>query len=191
MCPQRRRGMAKDYPFLQASSTPGATPIGQHVNAVFGHGNRVLEVGARAPVERPNGPPVRHDLDLIGPLVDHGLESYGHALSETLPHGRLAVVRHLRLLVHPPADAVSDEVLDHRIAGALDELLDGVSNVSNPRIAAAARPGVFAELGRRFLGPEIDAVETAPDTGGAGSGGAGGRPPSGTTESVLNKALTT
>ncbi|MFB4297251.1 glutamate racemase [Actinomadura sp. NTSP31] len=53
------------------------------------------------------------------------------------------------------------------------------------RFRATGDPGVFAELGRRFLGPEIDAVETARAAAEAGPGGAGGTGP------ALSKALTT
>ena len=71
------------------------------------------------------------------PGVHHRLDREHHALGQPRPAARLAVVRHLRLLVHLLADAVPDELAHHREPVRLDVLLHGVADVRHPRRPAA------------------------------------------------------
>ena len=48
------------------------------------------------------------------------------------PRPGFAVVRHLRILVHPLTDAVTDKLAHHRKPVRLDVLLDGVADVRHP-----------------------------------------------------------
>ena len=71
------------------------------------------------------------------PGVHHRLDREHHPLGQPRPAARLAVVRHLRLLVHPLPDAVADELAHHRKPVRLDVLLHRVADVRHPRRPAA------------------------------------------------------
>ncbi len=61
---------------------------------------------------------------------------------------RLAVVRDLRLFVHPLADAVPDELAHHPEAVRLDVLLHRVADIRDP----IAGPRALDRLVERFFG---------------------------------------
>jgi glutamate racemase len=69
----------------------------------------------------------------------------------------------------------------------------GTSPRPRHRVRATGDPAVFAELGRRFLGPEIGSVETTPDGAAVGGSASGGGAPGGdvSDEAVPDEALTT
>ncbi|MEU5991440.1 glutamate racemase [Spirillospora sp. NPDC047418] len=69
----------------------------------------------------------------------------------------------------------------------------GTSPRPRHRFRATGDPVVFAELGRRFLGPEIGSVETTPDGAAVGGSASGGGAPGGdvSDEAVPDEALTT
>ena len=65
------------------------------------------------------------------------------------PSAGLAEVRDLRVLVHVAADPVPHERADHREAVALDPLLDGVRDVSEPLAGPAVLDPLLERLPRR------------------------------------------
>src|SRR5205807_2215409 len=84
---------------------------------------RVLEVRRQAAVARHRGPPVSQYLHCRLARVHHRLDREHHAFRQPRAAPRLAVVRHLRLLVHPLADAVPDELAHDRKPVRLDALI--------------------------------------------------------------------
>src|SRR5262249_38976181 len=104
-----------------ASSLVMANPEGlgpsveppEDVPALFGNGDRVLEVGGEAAVGGDRRPVVLQHPHLPRPHRDHRLDREHHAFLQHRPSPGLAEVRHLRLLVELLADAVSDEGPHH------------------------------------------------------------------------------
>src|SRR3954447_1608366 len=79
--------------------------------------------------------------------VTHPLDREDHALLELRALARLAVVGHLRVLVHRPADPVADERPHDREALALDAVLHRVRDVAE----AAPRPAMLDRVEQRRL----------------------------------------
>src|SRR5581483_9016467 len=86
----------------------------QHVDALGGQGQRVLDVGAGQAVLGHDGPVITQRLG-VGPAhVDHRFDCQHQTLFQpevVLLDLLVHEVRHLRRLVHDPADAVADIVL--------------------------------------------------------------------------------
>src|SRR5262249_23503549 len=101
--------------------------IGRHdVNALARQGEGVLDVDARQAVARHHGPVVAPDVGVIPAQVNHGLDGEHQALFQAevvLADVAIDEVRHLRVLVHDPANAVADVVLHHTEARGLGVLL--------------------------------------------------------------------
>ena len=69
------------------------------------------------------------EADVVRAGGDHRLDREHHALLQLRAAAGRAEVRDLRVLVHPPADAVPDELADDAEALALDVRLAGVAEV--------------------------------------------------------------
>src|ERR1044071_9362270 len=73
-------------------------------------------------------------------LAEHRLESQDHPLAQLDAPSPASVVVYLRLLVHPPADSVADEVADDVEAFRLRVLLHGRADA-----AQALTPGPLGD----------------------------------------------
>src|SRR5207302_4520488 len=80
--------------------------------------------------------------------VHHRLDREHHSLAQARAASRLAVIRHLRLFMHPLPDAVPYELADDRKAVRLDVLLHGVADIRHT-VAGARALDCFVE---RLLG---------------------------------------
>src|SRR5579883_793138 len=90
----------------------------------------MLEVRGQRAVRRDNGPVVPWDMrDLVGPHIDHGLDTDGHAGLERYAPPGPPIVGHLRVFVRRPADAVPDQTAHDAIAGALRMALNSRRNI--------------------------------------------------------------
>src|ERR1700688_2108836 len=89
----------------------------------------MLEVRRQTLVARHRGPPVPEHLHGRPARVDHLLDGEHHALGQPWTAAGLAIVWHLRLLVHALADAVTDELPHDRKSERLDVPLDHVADV--------------------------------------------------------------
>src|SRR5688572_18666978 len=81
-------------------------------------------------------PAVAQQLHVAAPGIDHWLDGEGHSGFERHAGGRLAVMQDLRILVKDPADPVAAVLTHHRVTLALDERLDGMSEVAEARAGA-------------------------------------------------------
>ena len=83
--------------------------------------------------------------------VDHRLDRQHHARAQLRSPARLAVVRHLRLLVQRRADAVADELADHREAVRLHVPLHRVRRCRDSAVPGLhlLRPPARAPRGSR------------------------------------------
>src|SRR5204863_9962623 len=102
----------------------------------------------------PHGPPVVQGPGLGPADIDHRLDGDAEALLYLEPSLGRPVVRHLRVLVHRPADAVADVIPDDREALRLDPLLDGRADVAEAlahvRRADSAAEGLVGDADERF-----------------------------------------
>jgi hypothetical protein len=101
---------------------------------------------------------VPQDLHVGHALVDHRLDREGQARRQADATARLAEVGDLRLLVELPADAVADEVSDHRVAERLDVGLDRVTDVAEARARSHCGDPVPVRLERRMHQPHCSAA---------------------------------
>ena len=99
-------------------------------------------------VARHRGPSVPQHLHGRLAGVDHRLDGEHHAFGEPRAAAGLAIVGHLRLLVHALADAVTDELPHDRKPERLDVPLDRVADVRDP----GPRPHALDGLVERLLG---------------------------------------
>ena len=89
-------------------------------------------MGRQAAVRGDDGPLVGQGLRLGSTDIDHRFDRDAEALLYLeSPLGR-PVVGYLRLLVHGPADPVTDVIADDAQALGLDEALDRGSDVAEP-----------------------------------------------------------
>src|SRR5215813_3873314 len=120
----------------------------EHVRPVLSDGDGVLEVRGEAPVRRHRRPAVLQHLHLPGAHSDHRLDGQHHAgLQGRTPPG-VAEVRHLRLLVKGPADAVAHEGAHHPEAVTLAMHLHGVRDVADAVAHPALDDGLVEALPR-------------------------------------------
>src|SRR3989304_9921357 len=128
----------------------------QHFRFAIANGKRVLEVGGQPPVQRPHRPVVRIALRPPVAGVDHRLDSDDHPLFEDGPGLRVAdnVVRHLRVLVHLAADAVTDVLADDGEALTFDVRLDGSADLPQPRPRPGGAEAAVQRLPRHFNEPQ-------------------------------------
>src|SRR5437588_8816163 len=107
-------------------------------------------MGCQRAVLRRDRPLVVVKVDLGPARGDHRLDRKRHAGLQERPPTGLAEVRDLRLLVVRAADAVADERADDRETRALDDLLDGVRDVTDPvagpRLLDAGSKGFLSHL---------------------------------------------
>src|SRR5215470_12422644 len=96
----------------------------EHVRPVLSDGDGVLEVRGEAPVRRHRRPAVLQHLHLPGAHGDHGLDGQHHADLEGRAAPGVAKVRHLRLLVERPTNAVAHPTLDDGLVEALPRHVD-------------------------------------------------------------------
>src|ERR687887_1143688 len=80
-----------------------AVPRSQHFRTVFGHGDRVLEVGRELAVRRDHRPLVGQDPGPPATHVDHGLDGHNQPGLKDRSPPRGAEVRDLGVLVEGPA----------------------------------------------------------------------------------------
>src|SRR5215510_10483843 len=120
----------------------------EHVRPVVRDGDGVLEVRGEASVRRHRGPAVLQHLHLPLAQGDHGLDGQHHARLQGGPASRVAEVRHLRLLVERPADAVTHERAHHPEAMALAVHLHGMRDVADAITHAALHDGLVEALPR-------------------------------------------
>ena len=92
----------------------------------------VLEMRRARAVGRRDRPAVVREPDVGAADGDHRLDRDRHPLGELGAAAGLAEVRDVRVLVVVPADAMTDEALDDREAGLLDDGLDRVRDVADP-----------------------------------------------------------
>src|SRR5579875_575369 len=95
-------------------------PRRQHARALRGDRDRELEVRGRRAVLRVDRPAVAARAHAGAPRGRHRLDRQHHALFQQRALARLAVVGHLRILVHAAPHAVADERAYDREARALD-----------------------------------------------------------------------
>src|SRR6266702_1432587 len=112
------------------------------------NGHRVLEVGGQRPILGDHGPLVVQGADVRAADVHHGLDGEGHAGHEPGAALRLAVVRHLRVLVERRSDTVSDQLPHHRVARYLRHPLHCVTDVAH----VVAGPSLGDASRQRLLG---------------------------------------
>ena len=108
--------------------------IGEHLDAVVGHEERVLPLCAGLLVLGDDLPAVRVvgiDEDAPRAHVDHRLDGEDHAGHKEHTCAAMAVVVDLRIFVEGVADAVTGQVADNAVAVLLTVLLDGVANVAD------------------------------------------------------------
>ncbi|GMA88050.1 hypothetical protein GCM10025868_33000 [Angustibacter aerolatus] len=152
---------------------PGGTAVErrQHPQARLADGHGVLEVRRAGAVDRDDGPPVVQHAGVGVAPGEHGLDGDGEARLH--PHALVAhaVVRHLRVLVHLGADAVTDVVLDdavRRAVGGGDAVLDRGPDVEQPTADAergdALPHGVLGDPQQRGVG-RVGRVEGDRDRG--------------------------
>src|SRR5262249_42538254 len=100
------------------------------------------------PVRRHRRPAVLQHLHLPGAHRDHGLDGQHHADLEGRAAPGVAEVRHLRLLVERPTDAVAHEGAHHPAAVALTMHLHGVRDVADAVSHPALDDGFVETLPR-------------------------------------------
>src|SRR5215813_1999324 len=120
----------------------------EHVRPVVSDGDGVLEVRGEAPVRRHRRPAVFQHLHLPGAQGDHGLDGQHHAGLEGRAAPGVAEVRHLRLFVERPTDAVAHERTHHPEAVALAVHLHGVRDVADAVAHPALDDGLVEALPR-------------------------------------------
>src|SRR5262245_34893471 len=120
----------------------------QHVRPVLGDRDGVLEVRRPAPVLGDRRPVVGQDLHLPRAHRHHRLDGQHHAGLHDLAGARVAEVRHLRVFVKRPPDAVAHERPDHAESMALAVRLDGVADVAEPVARPALHDGLVEALAR-------------------------------------------
>src|SRR6185369_3203584 len=96
----------------------------QHLGALFRDGYRVFSMRAGLAVHRHHRPSICQDLRKMRALVDHRLDCEDVAALDLRPQPRPAIVRDLRIFVHPAPDAVAHVVANNRIAVRFRMLLN-------------------------------------------------------------------
>ena len=96
------------------------------------------------------------------PSVHHRLDREHHALAQPDAAVGLAEVRHLRILVQPPADAVPDELAHHREARALGMLLDRGRDVADAPTRPDCLDARLERLARHVASARSPPALTAP-----------------------------
>src|SRR5208282_1335995 len=94
------------------------------------HGDGMLEVRRVSAVRGDRGPVVLKHPDIRPARVHHRLDRDHHAFLQARPVSGGAVVRNLRIFVHPRSDSVPDKLPHHRKAVLLDPLLHCRGNIS-------------------------------------------------------------
>src|SRR6266852_4079287 len=102
---------------------------GQNPRPIRGHGYGVLEMRRRTSIGRFRHPLAAH-LHFRPAGVHHRFDGDDHAFLQTRPASRLPVIRKVRFIVHPSADAVSHKLPHHRIAVLLDPTLHRVTDIA-------------------------------------------------------------
>src|SRR5437764_8714932 len=111
--------------------------------------DRVLDVRRRATVERDDSPPVLERLRFVRAHVEHWLDGKDVAGAYADARAGPAVVRDLRVFVHPAPDAVADVVAHDAVAVRLRVLLHGPADVAQiparPALAYGALQALFGD----------------------------------------------
>src|SRR5216683_2566834 len=127
--------MLRPYPSVHSRQHPRWT-------AVLENGDGMLEVRGERPILGHDGPFVVQGTDVRTADVHHGLDGERHAGHEPGTTLRLAVIRHLRVLVERRADPVSHQLPHHRVTRAFRHLLHRMADVAHvvagPRRATPA-----------------------------------------------------
>src|SRR3989304_3073150 len=127
--------------------------------AVLRDGDGVLEGTRQAAVLGDRRPAVFEDADLPGSHGHHRLDGQHHAGLEPWAAPGLPEVRHLRILVELPPDAVAHEGPHHPEAVALAVALHGVRDVAEAVAGTALADGLVEALARhveQLLPPRRD-----------------------------------
>src|SRR5580698_3075793 len=103
---------------------------GKNLRAIIRHCDRVLEVRCEFTICGNHCPAVVQDANSGPALSNHRLDRQNESRPQLHAGAGLAVVGHLRLLVHFPADAVSDELAHYTIPMPFGVVLDGRADVA-------------------------------------------------------------
>src|SRR5713226_5878868 len=91
----------------------------------------VLEMRRGAAIRRLRHPLIAH-ANFRAASVHHGLNGDDHSFLQPSAASRLAIVRQVRLVVHPGANAMTDELPHHGKTVLLDPALHCVANITEP-----------------------------------------------------------
>src|SRR5579863_6828556 len=106
----------------------------------------MLEVRRIAAVRRYRRPIIGEYLHARAATIHHRLNRENHSFLQPLTLSRGAVVRNLRLFVHPGSDAVPDELANNRKAVLFDPLLHSGRYITEP----IPRPDILNGALERF-----------------------------------------
>src|SRR6266481_2583285 len=119
----------------------------QNPRAVGRNRHGVLEVRRGAAIRRFRHPLVPH-ANFRAAGIHHRFDGDDHALLQPRAASSITVVRQVRLVVHPRADAVPDELPHHRKTVLLHPTLHRVADIAEP----VARPHLVDRAIQRFAG---------------------------------------
>ena len=108
----------------------------------------MLEMGCRLTVARTDAPAVRFQIDITLTHGDHRLDGDAHACFQQYTIATLAIVGHLRVLVHLTANAVSCQFANHAVTGLFAMHLNSAADVTQ----MSASYGILYTLIERLLG---------------------------------------
>jgi len=90
----------------------------------------MLEMRRKRPIRGENRPDIAFVVrDIVFPDIDHRLNADGHACPQPLAAPRLAVVRHLRVLMRRLTDTMPDQITHNPIPAAFGMALDRRADV--------------------------------------------------------------
>src|SRR5215208_71163 len=118
----------------------------QHFRSLFRDCYRVLRMSARLAVECHDRPAIRQNLSKMTALIHHRLHRKDVSGPDFWSQSRPAIIRNLRIFVHPPPDPMTDIITDNGIAVCFRVLLNRPTDVTQMIPGATLLDRTFERL---------------------------------------------